>query len=111
MSIRFVWNDQTMGSIGPGATRMFLSITRLIQAELGGIPCGLSPIVSDEIWIDRDCFVRFVDTFFEQAERDGKYRYFGYWAQEVAGMYESITGSSVPRTILNVGEIQPIRYL
>lgn len=111
MSVDFVHNGQTINSISSGAIQTFLSLTRLVQSELRGMPCGLSPIVSDEIWIDPACFVKFVDEFFGQAESDGKFRYFTRWAAEVAGMYENITGTTPARKMLGVPDFEPIRYI
>lgn len=110
MSILFLYNSQTVGSISSGASRVFLSLTRLVQSELDGMPCGFSPIVSDEIWIDGECFIKFVDEFFKRAEHSGKFRYFAIWAEEIEGIYENITGTTPPRKMLGVSHFRPVRY-
>jgi len=110
MGVSLVYNDQTVGNIAMGAVHVFLSITSLVQAELGGIPSGLSPVESDQIQIDRDYLVEFVDEFFRQAEHSGKFRYFGRWAAEMAGLYENITARSPERKISGIDRFCPIRY-
>jgi hypothetical protein len=110
MSVLFLHNDQAVASISSGAVRVFLSITRLVQSELDGMSCGFSPIVSDEILIDRECFVKFVDEFFRRAEHSGKFKYFTQWAEEIAGMYENVTGTTPSRKILGIDHFQPVRY-
>ena len=77
MGVLFIYDDQTVGTVGQGAIQIFLYMTRLVQVELEGLPCGLSPLVSDEIWIDRDCFVRFVDEFFSHRAEHGRTGRFG----------------------------------
>ncbi len=112
MSIEFIGKDyKTVGTIGLDGVRVFLSLTRLVQSELGKqIPSGFSPLVSDEILIDEERFIEFVDEFFRQAEHNGKFAYFVRWAEEIEGMYENITGTTPIRKMSGVEYFQPRRY-
>jgi hypothetical protein len=110
MSVLFIYNQQTVGTIGQGIIQTFLRVTRLVQAEMGSIPSGFEPIVSDEIWIDRDSFVKFVDEFFAQAEKSDKFRYFSYWAGEMAGMYENVTKTTPVRKVPEDWNFRVRRY-
>lgn len=111
MSIHFVSdNYKTIGTISLGATPVFLALTRLVESEIGSVHSGLSPVVSDEIKVDEKRFVIFVDTFFDQAERSGKFRYFSKWAEEVDGMYQNLTHIEKKRKILGVENFKTSRY-
>ena len=112
MGIIFLGNDgKVVGTIGLKTARVFLNMTRLVQSELGKrVPSGFEPLISDEILIDEDRFVEFVDEFFRQAEHDGKFRYFSYWAEEMAGMYENITGTTPERKMSGVENFTVRRY-
>jgi hypothetical protein len=110
MGAPLIYDDQTVGTVGQGAVQIFLYMIQLVQVELEGMPCGFSPLVSEEIWIDRECFVKFVDEFFSRAARDGKFRYLSYWASEMAGMYENVTGTSPVRKMSGVEDFRVRRY-
>lgn len=110
MSANFVYNEQIVGVIGYAAVDIFLTLTRLVQRQLGGMPCGFEPLVEGDIWIDREPFVKFVDEFFRQAERKGQFEYFCCWAAEIAGLYENVTGTSPVRRMMNVPNFQVKRY-
>lgn len=110
MGIALVCNHRTVGNIAMGAQHIVLALTALVQAELDGMPSGFSPVEADEIHIDGDTFQKFVDEFFRRAEHDGKFRYFVRWAEEMAGIYENITGRSPTRKMSSVRCFEPIVY-
>ena len=111
MSIDFVSDAyETIGTVSSGAIHIFLALARLVESEIGSIHSGFSPIVSDEIRVDEERFVIFVDTFFDQAEKRGRFRYFSTWAEEIDGMYQNLTGVEKKRRMLGVENFTTKRY-
>ena len=99
----------TILTIGSGSIEIFMKMTGMIESLIG-VGSGLSEVVSDEVTIDAAMFLQFTDLFFATAEKHGKYKYFLVWAQDVATIYERVSGLEKPRQMLNIGVVVPTQF-